>query len=133
MNANQCPPGEWAPIEEHPISDLDATDLPAFVVRDGATFLLCTLTAQGQHSFLHTDGAQRVEVGPEGVLYSFSTVHVSSSQPVPYTIGYVDFPGDVRALAKVRGPDHALDCDCVVRLASEGSEWFVEPVARESQ
>src|SRR3546814_10819332 len=47
---------------------------------------------------------QCVEVGPEGVLYSFSTVHVSSSQPVPYTIGYVDFPGDVRVLAKVRGP-----------------------------
>ena len=129
MNPSQCPPGESAPIEGHPISDLDAIDLPAFAVHDGATFLLCTLTAQGRRSFPYTDGAQRVEVGPEGVLYSFSTVYVSSSQPVPYTIGYVDFPGDVRVLAKVRGPDHALRCDCVVRLASEGSEWFVEPVA----
>lgn len=125
MNTSHCPPGESVPIEGHPISDLDATDLPAFVVRDGATLLLCAQTAQGGR---HTDGAQRVEVGPQGVLYSFSTVHVSSSWPVPYTIGYVDFPGDVRVLARVRGPDHALRCDCVVRLASEGSEWFVEPV-----
>lgn len=133
MKANQPPPGESAPIEEHPIADLDAADLPAFVVRDGATFLLCALTAEGRQSFPHTDGAQRVEVGPEGVLYSFSTVHVSPSQPVPYTIGYVDFPGDVRVLAKVRGAHHALHCDGVVRLASEGSEWFVESVAGESQ
>ena len=129
MNVGPCPPGESASIEGHPISDLDATDLPDFIVRDGATFLLCTLTAEGRRSFPYMDGTQRAEVGPEGVLYSFSTVHVSSSQPVPYTIGYVDFPGDVRVLAKVRGPDHALRCDGVVRLASEGSEWFVEPVA----
>lgn len=133
MNAGLCPLGESTPIEGHPISDLDATDLPAFVVRDGATFLLCALTAQGRRSFPYTDGAQRVEVGPEGVLYSFSTVHISSSQPVPYTIGYVDFSGDVRVLAKVRGPHHALRCDGVVRLASEGSDWFVEPVAGASQ
>lgn len=132
MNAGQCPPGESVPIEGHPISDLDAGSLPAFVVLDGATFLLCSEMAQGRRSFPHTYGAQRVEVGPEGVLYSFSTVHVSSSQPVPYTIGYVDFPGDIRVLAKVRGPHHALRCDGVVRLASEGSEWFVEPVAGRS-
>jgi|SRR5690606_15555812 len=132
MNTSQCPSGESVPIEGHPISDLDASDLPSFVVRD-ATFLLCALGAEGRLSFPQTDGAQCVEVGPEGVLYSFSTVHVSSSQPVPYTIGYVDFPGDVRVLAKVRGPHHALRCDCVVRLASEGSEWFVEPVAEECQ
>lgn len=133
MNDSPCPLGESVLLGEHPISDLDATSLSSFVVLDGATFLLCSLTAQGRRSFPHTDGAQRVEVGPEGVLYSFSTVHVSSSQPVPYTIGYVDFPGDVRVLAKVRGSDHALHCDCVVRLASEGSDWFVEPVARTSQ
>lgn len=129
MNASQCPLGESVGIDGHPTSDLDAADRPAFVVRDGATFLLCTLTADGRRSFPHTNGTQHVEVGPEGVLYSFSTVHVSSSQPVPYTIGYVDFPGDVRVLAKVRGPHHALRCDGVVLLASEGSEWFVEPVA----
>jgi hypothetical protein len=128
MGAGQCPPGEDASIDGYPISDLDTTDQPAFVVIEGATFLLCSLTAQGTCSFPHTGGGQRVEIGPEGVLYSFSTVHVSSSQPVPYTIGYVDFPGDVRVLARVRGPHHALRCDCAVRLASEGSEWFVEPV-----
>ncbi|WP_083943050.1 OB-fold domain-containing protein [Sphingomonas soli] len=133
MNTDQCPPGESVPSEGHPIPDLDGSDLPTFVVRDGATFLLCAITAQGRRSFPHTAGAQHAEVGPEGVLYSFSTVHVSSSQSVPYTIGYVDFPGDVRVLAKVRGSHHALGCDCAVRLASEGSEWFVEPVAGEGQ
>lgn len=133
MNTVACPPGESAAIEGHPILDLDATDLPAFVVIDGATFLLCAVTAEGRRSFPYTDGAQRVEVGPEGLLYSFSTIHVSPSQTVPYTIGYVDFPGDVRVLAKVRGPHHTLRCDCVVRLVSEGFEWFVEPVARGSE
>ncbi|WP_374580827.1 OB-fold domain-containing protein [Sphingomonas sp. J344] len=93
----------------------------------------CSLTAEGQRSFPHRPGEKCIEVGPEGVLYSFSTVHVSSSQPAPYTIGYVDFPGDVRVLAKIRGPDHALRCDGVVRLASENSEWFVEPVAGQSE
>jgi hypothetical protein len=132
MSANECPAGESISVGARPISDLEVADLPSFVVRDGATFLCRALTAQGLRGFPHTDGAQRVEVGPEGVLYSFSTVHVSSSQPVPYTIGYVDFPGDVRVLAKVRGPYHALRCDCVVRLASEGSDWFVEPVAERS-
>src|SRR3546814_17957815 len=108
MNTSQCPLGESAPIEGHPISDLDANGLPGFVVLDGATFLLCSLTAQGRRSFLHTDGTQCVEVGPEGVLYRFPTVHVSSSQPVPYMLGYVDFPGDVRVLPKVRGLNQAL-------------------------
>ena len=116
-----------------PISDLDTAHMPEFVVHDGATFLICTQAAEGHRNFPLADGGERVEVGPEGVLYSFSTVHVSSSQPVPYTIGYVDFPGDIRVLAKVRGALHALRCDSVVRLASEGAEWFVEPVARAEQ
>src|SRR3546814_2520605 len=95
------------------ISDLDANGLPGFVVLDGATFLLCSLTAQGRRSFPHTDGTQCVEVGPEGVLYSFSTVHVSSSQPVPYTIGYVDFPGDVR----VRSEEHTYELQSLMRIS----------------
>ncbi len=125
--------GESAHTDAQPVSDLEAADLPAFVVRDGATFLLCALTTDGRRSFPYVHGAQRVEVGPEGVLYSFSTVHVSSSQPVPYTIGYVDFPGDVRVLAKVRGTHRALRCDCAVRLVSEDTEWFVEPVAGDAR
>jgi hypothetical protein len=133
MNPDQCPSGESTPNEVQPIADLDVAEQPSFVMLGGATFLLCAQTAESRRSFPHTDGAQRIKVGPEGVLYSFSTVHVSSSQPVPYTIGYVDFPGDVRVLAKVRGPLPALRCDCVVRLANENSEWFVEPVAEAIQ
>jgi hypothetical protein len=133
MNVSRCPSGEDTASAGLPISDLDTARMLDFTVHDGATFLICAQTAEGHSSFPLADCGQRAEVGPEGVLYSFSTVYVSSSQAVPYTIGYVDFPGDVRVLAKVRGALHALRCDCVVRLASEGSEWFVEPVARASQ
>src|SRR3546814_6350257 len=80
MNTSQGPRGESAPVEGHPISDLDANGLPGFVVLDGATFLLCSLTAQGRRSFPHTDGTQCVEVGPEGVLYSRSEEHTSELQ-----------------------------------------------------
>ncbi|MGI8559403.1 MAG: Zn-ribbon domain-containing OB-fold protein [Solirubrobacteraceae bacterium] len=39
-----------------------------------------------------------------GVLYSFSEVHVAPPGfPVPYAIGYVDFPEDVRVLAQIQG------------------------------
>src|SRR3546814_16436883 len=101
MNTSQCPLGESAPIEGHPISDFDAIGLPGFVVLDGATFLLCSLTAQGRRSFPHTDGTPYVEVAPDGVLYSFSSVHVSSSQPVPSTLGSLDFPAFVRLFPNV--------------------------------
>lgn len=69
--------------------------------------------------------------GPRGNLYSFSTVHVSSSRPTPYTIGYVDFENGVRVLAAVEPtPDHKLACDQAVELRAEGERWFVVPVAK---
>jgi uncharacterized OB-fold protein len=46
---------------------------------------------------------ERLLLGPAGTLYSWSTVHVSSSRPVPYTLGYVDLPAGVRVLATIRG------------------------------
>lgn len=44
---------------------------------------------------------ERVLLGPSGTLYSWSTVHVSSSRPVPYTLGYVDLDEGVRVLATI--------------------------------
>jgi uncharacterized OB-fold protein len=69
--------------------------------------------------------------GPRGILYSFSTVRVSSTRATPYTIGYVDFPNGVRVLANV---DPAVDpaglaCDTPVELRADGEQWFVVPVA----
>ena len=70
---------------------------------------------------------ESVEFGPDGILYSFSTVHVSSTRAVPYTIGYVDFPTGLRVLAHIRGESKLLGCGVPVRLAAEGQQWWVEP------
>ncbi len=67
--------------------------------------------------------------GGDGVLYSFSTVHVSSSRPVPYTLGYVDFPCGLRVLAHVVADDpDSLRCDQAVQLRATDDSWFVVPV-----
>lgn len=69
--------------------------------------------------------------GPRGTLYSYSTVHVSSSRPTPYTIGYVDFPNGVRVLANIDVPSDMTDklaCDTTVELRAHGERWFVVPV-----
>lgn len=43
-------------------------------------------------------------LAPVGVLYSFSEIHVAPAGfPVPYAIGYVDFPEDVRVLGQIEG------------------------------
>lgn len=115
-----------------PIADLAPTSGGDFAVRNGATFLLCARGDDGILTFPAGVDVERVEVGPDGVLYSFSTVYVSASMQVPYTIGYVDFPGDVRVLASLRGPANAWRCDGAVRLSNEGSEWFVEPAEHRS-
>lgn len=54
----------------------------------------------------------------EGILYSYSVVHVGpSGWPVPYTVGYVDLPGDVRVFAHVADTDESvLRPDLPVRL-----------------
>ena len=36
-----------------------------------------------------------------GILYSFTTVHVSAGRPTPYTIGYVDLDDGVRVLCEI--------------------------------
>jgi uncharacterized OB-fold protein len=60
------------------------------------------------------------EIGTDGRLYSWSTVRVSSSRSVPYTIGYVDLPGGVRVLAFIEGDPASLRPDCAVRLIARG-------------
>ncbi|MCC0017633.1 MAG: OB-fold domain-containing protein [Rhodobiaceae bacterium] len=68
--------------------------------------------------------------GPSGSLYSFTQVHVSSSRPTPYVIGYVDFPEGVRVLAHVETSDpESLKCDMPVELRSDDQRWFVVPAS----
>jgi uncharacterized OB-fold protein len=57
-----------------------------------------------------------------GTLYSWSTVHVSGSRTVPYTLGYVDLPEDVRVLAIIGGDPARLRPDCAVRLATDATD-----------
>ncbi|MEU9330840.1 OB-fold domain-containing protein [Streptomyces canus] len=51
-----------------------------------------------------------------GTLYSWTTVHVSSSRPTPYTVGYVDLPENVRIFTTLRADRGPLDFDQPVQL-----------------
>lgn len=57
----------------------------------------------------------------QGRLYSYSVVHSGPrGWPVPYTVGYVDLPGDVRVFGHVAQTDEALlRPDLPVRLRLE--------------
>lgn len=129
--------GEIVPASLYPITDLAALSSPHFEIVDGQVLLRGSVSASS-----HSKAFPRREVcmetgardmqdmlfGPFGTLYSFATVHVSSSRPVPYTIGYVDFPNGVRALAEIRASsDDALKCDLAVEVRSENDNWFVVP------
>lgn len=64
-----------------------------------------------------------------GKLYSFTTVHVSSTRTTPYTIGYVDLDEGVRLLATIAGNPRAISPDISVRLTGDTGRWTFEPVA----
>jgi uncharacterized OB-fold protein len=121
-----------------PLADLRERDSD-FELRDGQILLRGSLSrSSGSKAFpartvCMETGARDMEpmtFGPGGTLYSFSVVHVSSSRPTPYTIGYVDFDNGVRVLAQVESGDTALSCDQAVEVRADGKRWFVVPVAR---
>lgn len=129
----QVASGELLGEDDFPRADLASEEKARFVVRDGMTYLLCGQSDDGTMHFPPSRGASTVEVGPHGVLYSHSTVHVSASRVTPYTIGYVDFPNGLRVLASVRDAYEGLGCDVPVQLAHADGKWFVVPVAQEAQ
>jgi uncharacterized OB-fold protein len=50
-----------------------------------------------------SDRVERVELASRGTLYAYSTVHVGPTPwMLPYTLGYVDLPSDVRVLAHIK-------------------------------
>lgn len=120
----------------HPIADLQPS-AAQFVVRDGQTLLCGSVSPSGTVYFpareFSLEGGARDLVpcsfGPRGTLYSYSTVHVSSTRATPYRIGYVDFENGVRVLAEVRGETQDLGCDVPVELRSDNGDWFVVPQA----
>lgn len=113
---------------------------PAFEVQADAVMLRGSRSrSSGSLAFPEREvcletGARDMEpvlFGPRGNLYSYSTIHVSSSRPTPYTIGYVDFPNGVRVLANIDVPSDMTDtlvCDTTVELRASGERWFVVPV-----
>jgi len=113
----------------------------AFELKEGQVLLKGSRSrSSGSMAFPMRDvcletGARDMETmlfGPYGKLYSFATVHVSSTRPTPYTLGYVDFPNGVRVLSHI---DPAIDvstltCDTPVEVRADGQEWFVTPTAK---
>jgi hypothetical protein len=69
---------------------------------------------------------ERLLLGPAGTLYSWSTVHVSSSRPVPYTLGYVDLPAGVRVLTTIK-TTQPLEPNAQCVLRTDHDEWWFEP------
>jgi uncharacterized OB-fold protein len=65
-----------------------------------------------------------------GRLYSWSTVHVSASRPVPYTLGYVDLDDGLRVLAVLDGEAGELRMDGPVRLLPGRGELTFAPLGR---
>jgi len=117
-----------------PRSDLTDSARPFVRTASLQTRLIaCQSTATGEWQFPAADqgseGATRI--GPDGVLYTYTVIHVSSVREVPYILGYIDFPEGLRVLAHVRGNVNALCCDMPVRLHSDEQQWWVEPVTEE--
>jgi uncharacterized OB-fold protein len=72
---------------------------------------------------------EAVALAREGTLYTYTTVHVSSSRPTPYDLGYVDLEAGVRVLAPLTAGTTPWRPDLPVRLqvAAEG-EWSFAPL-----
>jgi uncharacterized OB-fold protein len=60
---------------------------------------------------------ETVDLAREGRLYSYSVVHQAPrGWRVPYALGYVDLPGDIRVLAHLDAEPSRLRIDMPVRL-----------------
>jgi 3-oxoadipate enol-lactonase len=123
-----------------PYRDLAPPEHLPFEIQDGTVRLRGSVSrSSGSRAFparavCPETGARDMEpmtFGPRGTLYSYSTVHVSSSRPTPYTIGYVDFDNGVRVLAQVESAGEMLACDQPVELRADGARWFVSPVSQQ--
>jgi uncharacterized OB-fold protein len=121
--------------EDLPLEDLTLLEKAQFVVQDGQVLLVGSQSvSSGSRAFparevcLET-GARDMEAmtfGPFGRLYSWTTVHVSASKSVPYTVGYVDFENGVRVFAEIRADGNEVPgCDDEVELGADKDSWFV--------
>lgn len=129
--------GQQVCADMEPIADLAKANAPQFVVREDHVLLCGSVSrSSGVKAFparevcLET-GARDMDpllFGGTGKLYSYATVHVSASRPVPYVIGYVDFDNGVRVLAQIAADESQLYCDQPVELRAQDDRWFVAPL-----
>lgn len=81
----------------------------------------------------HQGESEPIELGPEGILYTFTVVHAAPpGVERPYALGYVDFVEGTRVFGRIVPGDN-LTVGMKVRVVIEpddGSEtfWF-EPVS----
>jgi hypothetical protein len=96
----------------------------------GSRCLRCGTTAFPERQVCFACGSAALGerlLGPYGVLYSYTVVHVAPGRPTPYCIGYVDLDDGVRVLATVLGASEARGIDARGRLAAgPAGDWVFE-------
>lgn len=110
-----------------PLSDLRQTSSIVGMENDKPVLLGGECEACGKRSFpfrslcpyCASSNMQDVQLGSEGFLYSFTTIHVSATRATPYTIGYIDLQGNVRTLALIQGNPAHLRPDMKVKLMED--------------
>jgi uncharacterized protein len=65
-----------------------------------------------------SEDIETVELAHEGTLYSYSIVHQApKGWTVPYALGYVDLPSNVRVLAHLDAPADKITINMLMRLS----------------
>lgn len=65
-----------------------------------------------------SEDIESIELAHEGTLYSYSIVHQApKGWTVPYALGYVDLPGNVRVLAHLDSPADKISINMPMRLS----------------
>lgn len=117
-----------------PVEDLHAIDVVT-TSDEGLPYLRgSSCPACGQRAFpprtqcgyCYHSPVDDITLSRSGSLYAFSTVHVSSSEKVPYTLAFVDLGDDVRILSKLFGSADDYAIDAAVVLTIDDGVWGFE-------
>lgn len=75
-----------------------------------------------------SDDLKSIKLPRVGKLYTYSTVHISPTRKVPYHLGYIDLPNNVRLLSVLRGEPKSFDIGSSMEVDSEDGDWFFSKV-----
>lgn len=120
-----------------PLDDLRIFDAAPLILRYGRPAMRASeCNACGTRFFpsrrlctsCRSSNSCEIALNPTGCLYSFTTVRVSSTREVPYTLGYVDLDDGVRVLGEVRDRGRSLTVDQPVEfVADDSGAWWFRP------